>query len=174
MRGSSFLWIRKGSLLSSLTVFGSAVAPQVDEQEHDEAESDNDRGPEPGNAIVPVHPFEVDGDGNSAGDAQIVACQEQRCAEFTKCTCECERGSGGNAAPGKGEHQFQEDACIAPSQGASCIEHIGIEVFKSTQGTSIHQGECNHYCGNNRCGPAEDKGKSDIDEEAAKGGIPAA
>ncbi len=45
-------------------------------QEHDEAESDNDRGPEPGNAIVPVHPFEVDGDGNSAGDAQIVACQE--------------------------------------------------------------------------------------------------
>ena len=39
-------------------------------------DSDDDARPEPGDVAVDVHPFEVDGDGDGARDAHVVARHE--------------------------------------------------------------------------------------------------
>ena len=76
--------------------------------------------------------------------------------------------------PRKGEHQFQEYARIAPPQGASGVEHIGIEVLKAPNALRYIKGNATTTAAINRSGPAEDKGESDIDKEAAEGGVPTA
>ena len=83
----------------AFAVFRSSAAPKVDEQDHHEAESDNDGGPEPRDGIVAIHPFKVNGDRNRARNTQIIAGKEQGGAEFAQRASERKHGARGNAAP---------------------------------------------------------------------------
>lgn len=74
-------------------------APQVDEQDHDEAEHHDHARPEQRNVGIAVHPLEIDGDGDGSRDAQIVASQEQRSAKLAQCAGEGEHGARCDGRP---------------------------------------------------------------------------